>query len=818
MHQYSYFRALNLKKLLSIYKKEIVTYFNTFIGYLAIGLFLLVTGLLIWVFPETSILNNGYATIDSFFQLSPYLLLLLIPAVTMQTIAGEKSNGTFDLLLSKPITFTDIVIGKYLGSLSISVLAILPTLIYPICLYFLAAPTGNIDIGGIIGSYIGLFLLTAAFTALSIFSSALTTNPIIAFLLAVVLCFFWYYGFDAMSKFSFLYGLEDSFAALGIQYHYEALSRGVMLASDLIYFASFIAFFLVLSIGHLGRKFRKSKKTFTVYGFTLLLILLFNQAFITNLLGRIDFTEDKRYTLTETTKVILKDTENVMYITIFLDGDLPSGFQRLRQSTIDMARDMSRISNGNIKVNIIDPKDGSAQEQQELVTALIDRGLQPTNLSIKNSSGFSQNLIFPYAIVNKGEKEINVHLLQNKRGLSPEQVLNNSIQNLEYGFISAIKKLSTESKPFIGFTEGHGEPSDLELYDAMQTFAQTNQVGRLNLDSIQMEDLQKFSTIVIAKPQTKFSESDKYKLDYFVRNGGSVIWAIDQVHANIENLRASGSQVLIGRELNLDDQLFLYGARLNYDIIADMSCTQIPLSVGNINGQSQIELTPWLFYPTLMPTRTHPIIKNLDGIRTEFIGSVDTIANANIKKEIILESSPFHKIYNTGTSISLRMAAEQPDPNTFQNEQKPVAVFLSGHFPYIFENRPAPQLIQTPIDLSSISKPAKMFVIADGDWLINQINSKDNSPYPLGWDRYTEQQFANKTLLQNVVDYLTNDEQLISLRNREVKLRLLDQSVLKKDKLKWQLINVASPIVALLLIGFIQQSIRKRKYTKKAAV
>src|SRR5690606_29552142 len=191
-------------------------------------------------------------------------------------------------------------------------------------------------------------------------------------------------------------------------------------------------------------------------------------------------------------------------------------------------------------------------------------------------------------------------------------------------------------------------------------------------------------------------------------------------------------QVLVSKELNLDDQLFLYGARLNYDIIADMNCTQIPLSVGNINGQPEIELTPWLFYPILMPTREHPIIKNLDGIRTEFVGSIDTISNPNIKKEIILETSPFHKIYTTGKAISLRMVEEQADPSSFRNNQKPVAVLLTGHFPYIFENRPAPQGIQTPVELSNISNPAKMFVIADGDWLINQVNSKDNSPYPLG--------------------------------------------------------------------------------------
>lgn len=802
----------------SIYKKEIVSYFNTFIGYLAIGLFLLVAGLLIWVFPETSILDNGYASLDSFFQLVPYLLLFLIPAVTMQSIAGEKANGTFDLLLSKPITFVDIVVGKYLGSLTVSLLALVPTLIYPICLYLLASRSGNIDIGGIIGSYLGLFLLTAAFTATSILSSTLTNNPIIAFLLSIVLCFFSYYGFDAISKFSFLYEYEDWLAAFGIQYHYEALSRGVFVAADLIYFISFIELFLILSVGHLGRKFRKRKKTFTVYGITLLLILLFNQSIINSLFGRIDFTEDKRYTLSQTSKDILSKADNDIYITIFLDGKLPSSFQRLRQSAIDMARDMNRISKGAVKVNIINPQEGSEEERQQIFEALYDRGLQPTNLNVKNSDGFSQNLIFPYAIINKGDQEVNVNLLQNKIGLSPELVINNSIQNLEYGFISGIKKLSYPIKPFIGFTEGHGEPSDLELYDAMQTFAQTNQVGRVNLDSIQLQDLQKFSTIIIAKPKTKFSESDKYKLDYYVRNGGSLVWAIDQVDAELDHLRQSGSQMLIGKELNIDDQLFLYGARLNYEVLADMNCAQIPISVGNSNGQSQIELTPWLFYPILMPNRPHPMIKNLDGIHTEFIGTVDTIANPKIKKEIILESSPFAKTYKTGSSISLQMIEEHPAPETFQSPQKTVAVLLSGHFPYIFENRPAPTGIKTPIDLSNISKPAKMFVIGDGDWLINQVNNKDNSPYPLGWDRYTEQQFANKTLLQNVVDYLTNDKELISLRNREVKLRLLDQAQVRKDKLKWQIINVGSPIVLILIIGFIQQSIRNRKYTKKATI
>lgn len=802
--------------MLSIYKKEIVTYFNSFIGYLAIGLFLGIVGLLIWVFPETSILHSGYASLDSFFQLAPYLLLLLIPAITMNSIAGEKSQGTFDLLLSKPITFRAIIMGKFLGSWTISLLALIPTLLYPFCLYLVASPTGNIDIGGIIGSYIGLCLLAAAFTAVSIFCSTLTSNPIVAFLLAVVACFMSYYGFDAISKFSYKY--ENTFAYFGIQYHYDALSRGLLVASDIFYFLSFVSLFLVLSIGHLGRKFRNRSTTFSVYAVTLFFVILLNQNFITNLFGRIDFTADKRYTWSHTSKDILKSLDDNIHITLFLDGKLPSGFQRLRQSATDMARDMNRISRGAIKVHVINPQEGTSQEQQQLFEALIDRGLQPINLNIKSDNGYSQNVIFPFAIMNKGEEEVNINLLQNRMGLSPEQVLNNSIQNLEYSYLAALKKLTSTVKPFIGFTEGHGEPSDLELYDAMQTFSTSHQVGRINLDSIQLEDLKKFAVIVIAKPQTKFSESDKYKLDYYVRHGGSVIWAIDQVNASIENLRQTGSQILIGKELNLDDQLFLYGARINYDIIADMNCAQIPLSVGNINGQAQLKLTPWFFYPILMPTRPHPIIKNLDGIKTEFISTIDTIANPDIKKEIVMESSPFVKTYKTGSSISLQIIDDQPDPKTFQGEQKPVAALLSGHFPYIFQNRTAPEGIQSPVDLSRVSKPAKMFVIADGDWLINPVNANDNSPYPLGWDRFAEQQFANKVLLENVVDYLTNDEQLISLRNREIKLRLLDPTLVKEQKMKWQLINVASPLIVLSLLGFMQHWLRKRKYTKKAAV
>ncbi|SFT12509.1 gliding motility-associated ABC transporter substrate-binding protein GldG [Sphingobacterium wenxiniae] len=798
----------------NIYKKEIASYFNGLIGYLAIGLFLLLSGLVLWIFPDTSILDAGYAQLDGFFSIAPYLFLFLIPAIAMRSIAGEKADGTFDLLLSRPYTLKDIVLGKYLGINSIGILSIAPTLIYAISVYLLAYPKGNIDIGATIGSYIGLLFLTSSYAAISIFCSSLTKNPIVSFLLAVFACFLAYYGLDAGSQLAVFQPAEDFIKDLGIRTHYDSISRGVLTAKDLIYFLSLSAIFILFTIGHLGRKFRKRQQTFTAYGIGVALFFILNSTSFTNLFGRIDFTEDKRFTLSNTSERIINQLDENIYITIFLDGDLPSGFARLKQETINMASDLKALSGGKIKFTVIDPLEGNQEEQQKFTQALIERGVFPTNLSVRTEAGFTQKLIFPAAIVSTEDQELTVNLLQQKTGAKPEEALNNSIQNLEYAFISAIGKVVQQETAFIGFTEGHGEPSDLELYDAMHSIMTGNQVGRVNLDSVTYESLQQLKVLFVVKPQSAFSESDKYKIDYFVRNGGRVVWTIDQVDASLDNLRQAASQPLIGKQLNLDDLFFLYGFRLNYNVLADLNCGQIPMSIGNIGGQAQIELVPWYFFPILMPTSANPIVKNLDGIRTEFIGTIDTIETPRIRKEVLLSSSPFARTIATPAPISLQMIEEAPDPAKFKTNPQPVALLLSGKFPYIFENRPAPEGIQQAIDLTSTSRETKMLVFADGDWLINQVNHKDQSPYPLGWDRYTEQQFANKTLLQNIVDYLLNDEEVINLRNREVKLRLLDQAKVKAEKTTWQLINVALPLIVLLLFGIEQQFWRKRKYQR----
>lgn len=803
----------NALTLINILKKEISSFFNSLVGYLAIAIFLLTSGLLCWIFPSTSILDGGYANLQSFFSVSPYLLMFLVAAISMHSIAAEKAAGTFDLLLSRPIRLFQLVVGKYFGVVFIAFLSMLPTTIYAISLYFLASPAGNIDIGATLGSYLGLFFLASTYAAIGIFCSSLTKNVVVAFLLAVFAVFFGYYGFQALSDVLLAESGAEFVKNMGIQAHYASISRGVLVVGDLIYFVTVSALFIIFTIGHLGRHFRKRSKTLAGYATAILLFFCLNNNQLASILGRLDFTEDQRFSISEATKSVLRDIKQPVHISIFLDGELPNGFNQLKRAAIDMAADLQSYAGGKLDFTIIDLLEGSQEEQQAFANALISRGIYPTNLSVKTKHGLSQKLIFPTAIISTEQQEIPINLLQQKQGLTPEEAINNSIQNLAYSFTAALKKANAQESPFIGFTEGHGEPNDLELYDAMHSLsADGYQVGRVNLDSITYASLDQLKLLFIVKPTSAFKESHKYKIDYFVRHGGRLVWAIDQVDASLQHLQKSGSQPLVGRSLNLDDQLFLYGVRLNYDLIADLNCGQIPITVGQMAGQPQIELAPWYFFPVLTPTSSHPLVKNLGGIRTEFIGTLDTLPSPQIKKDVLLTSSPFAKTWRTPASISLQMIEEEPDPKKFRIAPLSVAVLLHGTFPYLFENRATPTDILDPVDLSNIHEASKMLVFADGDWLINQINSKDQSPYPLGWDRYTEQQFANKTLLQNTVDYLLHDESLISLRNREVKLRLLDSVKVKHQKLHWQLLNVVAPIILLSLFAIVQQLMRKRKY------
>lgn len=238
--------------MLTILKKDLSDFFNSLIAYITIGAFLLITGLYLWVFPETSILDYGYAGLESLFNIAPYIFMFLIPAITMRSLAEEKKEGTFELLATRPLTDWQIVIGKYLACLSIVIFALMPTLIYYISVYQLGVTSGNVDSGAVLGSYIGLLLLAGSFAAIGVFASSISKNQIIAFTIAVFLSFFAFSGLDSISQLLSLQNFDTVIASLGINEHYQSISRGVLDTRDLIYFISFICLFLLITKTILG--------------------------------------------------------------------------------------------------------------------------------------------------------------------------------------------------------------------------------------------------------------------------------------------------------------------------------------------------------------------------------------------------------------------------------------------------------------------------------------------------------------------------------------------------------------------------------------
>jgi ABC-2 type transport system permease protein len=798
----------------TILKKEITSYLSSLVAYITIGVFLLVLGLFLWVFPDSSVLDYGYAGLDSLFNTAPYLFMFLVPAITMRSLAEERKEGTFELLLTRPLTDFQIVLGKYLAAVVVVLFALVPTLVYYYSVYTLGTPRGNIDSGGVIGSYIGLFLLGSSFAAIGLFASSVTKNQIIAFTIAVFLCFFFHSGFDSLSGLLSLQNL--GLQLFGITEHYQSISRGVLDTRDFFYFIVLSGLFIWLTLFVLLKQRQKGiNKSIMLITLGILFSVSAVMVFSNVLFTRFDFTKEKRYTLSGVSRGIMDSLQKPVKITVYLQGDFPGGMKRLQRATRDMLNDLQAYSRGELTYDFVDPIKGMTETgQDQVVQSLKAAGLEPTFLSIKTDDGLTQKLIVPGAMVVVGTKQLPVNLLQKRMALSDDEQLNNSIQNLEYAFVSAIKKAEAGGKPEVGFTTGHHELSDLQLDDAMRSLSDGYNVGRVDLSTISMDSLKKVKVVVVPKPDKAFTELEKFKLDQYIMQGGRVLWTIDQVSAELDSLRGhGGEQLAFNKQLNLDDQLFVYGVRINYDLIADINAGQIPVATGSVGGQAQIQLVPWLFYPIIMPLSANPIVKNLDGIKTEFISTIDTLAIKDVKKTVLLSSSPFNKKIGTPHMLSLQAIEQEPQPKDFQSAPKIVTVLLEGKFTSDWNNRPVPADFKEPVKIAEQSKPTKMIVISDGDVFKNQVGA-DGSPYPLGFDHYTNKSYGNKNLLLNMVDYLADDSGLLGLRDKEIQLRLLDRARVRSEKLYWQLINTVGPLFLVLIFAIFQHYMRRRKYAR----
>ena len=823
--------------MFTLYKKELRGFFSSLIGYLTIGVFLVLTGLMLWVFKsDFNILDYGYASLDGLFLIGPFLYLFLIPAITMRSMAEERRTGTIEMLMTRPLSDWTIVCAKVLAAWTLVAVSLLPTLTAYFSVVALGDPVGNIDSGSVAGSYIGLLLLGGAFVAIGVFCSSLTNNQIVAFILSALLCAVTYLGFESIYNMSLFGGSMDYFVKrLGASHHYESLSRGVVDTRDVLYFLSVTVLFamgtrLVLQSRQWGGwKGRKSllRSHLLEIGATVLTIIF------VNVIGhyfflRFDLTSERRYTLSKHTKEMLKKIDEPVLFRVYLEGEFPADFKRLQSETKEMLNQF-RAYNSNIEYEFFNPNSFTDREEQQVFyQKLARRGIQPTQIQVETNGGVTNQILIPAADVFYRGNETTVQLLQNQKYVSDADLLNNSIQNLEYSLSSAIRALSMSKKQTIGFLQGHGELTGPVLYDFQRSLQDFYSLEYVTIDGqIQSLTAHKqqddstyrfynlFDLLIIAKPTKPFSDKDLYILDQFIMYGGKVLWLIDPLDADLDSLASNGQFIATRYPLGLDEMLFSYGVRINPDIVMDMRCRPIPIQVGMVGEKPQFRFRPWYYFPEIVPMSTHPIVRNLDLIKTDFVSSIDLIDN-DIKKTVLLTTSEYSRVKNAPAMIDLADAQAEPDRKLYNRSSVPVAVLLEGEFSSAWRHRLSPFFTgQAAMGYREQSEPTKMIVISDGDVVRNRFLASEGTVLPLGYDLYTQTQYANKDLLLGAVNYLVGDEGLMASRTRTIKLRKLDVVKTREQRSLYQAINIGAPIVLLTAAGVAIYFIRRNKYKKQ---
>lgn len=529
---------------------------------------------------------------------------------------------------------------------------------------------------------------------------------------------------------------------------------------------------------------------------------------------RFDVTQDKRYTLSETTKKIIDGVDSPLIIDVFLEGNFPADFKKLQTETRQLLEEFSAY-NSNITFQFVNPIE-KEEERVEVMKKFFDKGLTPINVTVEDKGKQTQEVVFPWALANYGDKGAKVQLLKNLMGASTEKKVESSVQHLEYAFAEAINKISKEKQRKIAVIKGNGELDDIYIADFLKTIRDNYYIGPITLDSVAsqpeatLKALNVYDLAIIAKPREKFTEPEKQVLDQFIMKGGKTLWLVDGTTAEMEQLyNETGTTLVAGNDLNLTDMFFKYGFRINPQMIKDEQGTPIKLASGNEGSETQMEQYVWKMAPYIYPASKHPIVKNTDGVKFDFCSPIELL-KSDVKKTILLESSQFSKIIGTPTTVSLEMIAEETTPKDYANGGFiPVAALLEGSFTSMYNNRVLPFKDDNFLNKSI---PTKMIVISDGDVIKNQTDK--GAPIELGYDKYTGQYFGNKEFILNSVNYLLDDNGLINIRSKDVSLPLLDKQRVHDNYSQTQMLTVALPIVLLGIFGFLFTYLRKKKYNR----
>ena len=544
----------------------------------------------------------------------------------------------------------------------------------------------------------------------------------------------------------------------------------------------------------------KKIKNIAILIIGLIILNIINQSFYT----RLDLTSDNRYTLSKTTKNIVSEVDNFLFVTVYLEGDFPSEFKRLQAETRQYLEELA-AENANIKINFEAP-DNQREE-------LIKHGMLPSQLTVEEDGKLSEAIIFPWAEITYGTKSTIVSLLPTAIVASQDEQLQKAIENLEYSFSNAIHSITQKERKSIVVLTGNGELQDIYQYSFLSEVAKKHSLSKFTLDSVAtnpqqtLQDLTSFDLAIIAKPTQKFTAKEKFTLDQYIANGGKTLWMLDNVQADQDSLFSGGKMLAYPRDLNLTDLLFSYGIRINTTLIKDLYAAQIPVATGKVGNQTQFKNLEWFYHPLVGGNPNYVITKNVSPVRLQFANQIDTLTN-NIKKTPLLVSSLLTQKVGTPTIIGLQSIADEVVENDYKGGNQLFAVLLEGDFNSAYKSRVKP--FEIPLFKENATNN-KMVVISDGDIGKNQILKKE--PFDLNRDKWTNQQFGNKDFLMNTIDYLLDDSGLIQLRNKTLQIRTLDKQKAFKERTFWQFLNIVLPLLILFAFGFIFKYLRKRKYS-----
>ena len=520
---------------------------------------------------------------------------------------------------------------------------------------------------------------------------------------------------------------------------------------------------------------------------------------------RWDLTDDKHYSLSEASKTLLRQTDSPVEVTLLLDGDLNAGFRRLKKAAEETLAEMGVF--GQLKIKNYELTSSSTDSLNKI-------GLRPIVIHEREQNGkTAQTTIYPYALMRYKGRQTVVSLLKNTRGLSGEENLNASIEQLEFAFMEALQGLTRTETPRIAILEGHNEPDEAHTYDLMTALSKYFQVDRGSLDErpINIHLLDGYKAVLVISPQTAFSDAERFIIDQYIMRGGTVLWSLDGVRFSEDVLQQDGFTPIVALDLDLTEMLFHYGVRINSALVQDIQCLSIPVNVSTDPQQPNLQPMPWTFAPLLLTSEGSPITKGLGQVMSTFVCPIDAVGGEDgIEKRILLATSTASRV--TATPGEVNLSDVNPDLNTFQYQYIPVAVSLEGKFNSAYAHRMIPEGVESDEPIRKSSVKTRQVVIGSGSILLNE--TQRSQPLPMGYDRYSGMQFSNRDLAVNTLLWMTDSEGLISLREKTVTMRLINDRRAHEQRAQIQLISTISPVALLALIGGLVYVIRKRKFEK----